>query len=162
MSKIMPSTLWNAVGRHTISVQPLSTLRLFSVSCINYLPNKIMYAKIKADPGRYKQLLLRTADYQRNRYKNDPEYRKKAIESTRLLHVEYKKTSKRYRRYRSIYRWVSRYDWFREQLPWRSHHPLYSSERIKHSCANCPTRGYGTRLWWKSNDSESYSCHACQ
>ena len=140
MSKIMPSTLWNAVGRHTTSVQPLSTLRLFSVSCINHLPNKIMYAKIKADPGRYKQLLLRTADYQRNRYKNDPGYR----------------------RYRSIYRWVSRYDWFREQLPWRSHHPLYSSERIKHSCANCPTRGYGCRLWWKSNDSESYSCHACQ
>lgn len=162
MSKIMPSTLWNVIGRHVRSIQPCAYLRLFSTSCINHT-TKAEFAKIKADPEKYKRQKFLSAIWKRNRYKNDPKYLEKCLLANRLNQAKLRETSETHRRYSAMSRWARRHTWFREQLPWRSHLPVVFSKRMEHSCASCGTsRLDGTRLWWKSLGSESYTCHACE
>jgi hypothetical protein len=162
MSKIMLSTLWNTVGRHITSVQPLVSLRLFSSSCINHLPTKKEYAKIKADPEKYQRRLLQIAVWKRNSYQNNPEYRQKDLTASRLRHAEYRKTSEPYYRTKNMWKWAGRYSWFREQLPWRSHIPILFAQKTRHSCASCGvSRIDGSKLWWKSAKTDSHTCHSC-
>jgi hypothetical protein len=62
-----------------------------------------------------------------------------------------------------MYRWVTRYAWFREQLPWKSHQPILFAQKLRHVCASCrKSRSDGSQLWCKKlADSGSYTCHTC-
>jgi hypothetical protein len=162
MSKRMFSTLWNEIGRHNTLIQPFESLRLFSISRVNHLPTKLEYAKLKADPERYRRSLLQISIWKRKKYREDPEHRQRANSASTLRSHKYQETSEAFRRRKAIARWVTRYTWFREQLPWKSHHPLLFAQKIKHVCAKCGMlRSDGLMLWWKSAEPESYTCHTC-
>ncbi|KEQ72110.1 hypothetical protein M436DRAFT_49918 [Aureobasidium namibiae CBS 147.97] len=133
--------------------------RLFSSCRINYLPTAVEYARIKADPEKYEQYLLREATRQRNRYWQNPEFRRRTKEKSRLRKVGYRNTREPYARRTVLYNWVFRYTWFRD-LPWKSHRPLLYNQGIKHTCSSCGmSRNNGSKLWW--TDPGTFTCHTC-
>lgn len=157
----MLSTLWNAIGRHTISIKPWVSLRLFSISRVDHLPNKEEYARIKADPERYKRNLLRKSTWSRNKYQNNSEFRSSRQSRDKLRKERLRQTSEVYSRQTLVQSWARRYTWFREQLPWKSHRPILFAQKLKQVCASCRiSRSDGSVLWWKKlADSESYTCN---
>jgi hypothetical protein len=65
----------------------------------------------------------------------------------KLQQLKYKEDGP-YRRRKILLRWCSAYSWLREQLPWKSHQPIYYSQRVEHFCYGCKwTRASGARLW---------------
>jgi hypothetical protein len=159
----MLSTVWNAIGRDTISIKPWGSLCLFSISRVNHLPNKEEYARIKADLERYERHLLTNSTWNRNKYQNNPEFRSSELLRDKLQKERLRKTSEAYSRQQLVHSWARRYTWFREQLPWKSHHPILFAQKLKHVCASCRvSRSDGSKLWWKKlADSESYTCNGC-
>ena len=155
----MLSTLWNAIGRQTIIVEPSQPLRLFSSCCINHLPTAVEHARLKADPERYQRYLLRQATWQRNKYWKNPEHRSRTREVSRLRSVEYRETQEPYARRTVLHNWMVRHTWFRD-LPWKSHRPLLYTQSTKHTCSSCGmSRNSGSKLWW--TDSGTFTCHTC-
>jgi len=160
MSKIMLSTLWNTVVRRPISVQTMQSPRLFSSCCIIRLPNAVEYARLKADPERYKRYLAQVATWRRNKYWKNPEHRSETREKSRLRSVGYRETRESYNRRTILYNWIHRYTWFRDLLPWKSHRPLLYTQSTVHTCSSCGmSRSNGSKLWW--TDSGKCTCHTC-
>lgn len=158
MSKTMLSTLWNAIVRRPISVQPMRSPRLFS-SCWIYHMRAVDYARLKTDPERYQRYLLRLSTWRRNKYWKDPEHRRRTREVNQLRSVEYRKTREAYARRMLLHNWTVRYTWFRD-LPWKSHRPLLYTQKTKHTCSSCGmSRSNGSKLWW--TDSGTFTCHTC-
>lgn len=54
-----------------------------------------------------------------------------------------------------FYIWCFRYDWVRNQLPWKTYKPRLYSERVEHHCMRCQfTQRQGFKLWWcRTSDS---------
>ena len=64
--------------------------------------------------------------------------------------------------------WITRHQWVRENLPWKTHYPVCYPEKVEHDCTKCLISRYGgAKLWWKKridpgqDDRESYQCHRC-
>jgi hypothetical protein len=65
----------------------------------------------------------------------------------RLQHLKYKEDG-HYRRRKILRQWCSTYSWLREQLPWKTHQPIYYSQQVEHFCYGCKwTRTSGAKLW---------------
>jgi hypothetical protein len=158
MSKLMLSTLWSALGRHTPPVRSLGPARLFSLS-VSHRTTKEQYAMIKADRTKHIRLLDKLADYHRVRHRKDPEYRDKR-RSYNLVREREVRIQEPHRRREAIYRWITRSTLFCEQLPWKSYHPVIYAEKTRHSCVSCGG-GLASKAWWQSANSEKYSCHPC-
>lgn len=158
----MLSTRWSAIGRDQTFLQPLNSLRPFSSCCINYLPNAKQYARIEANPEKYKQRLLDDLARKHHRYKQDPEWRRKKIDEAALRNAQYRLTKESYNRSQSLYNWIIHHTWFREDLPWKSHKALLFPQKIESKCSSCgQIRNNGAKLWWKSLASDDFTCHNC-
>lgn len=156
----MLSTLWNAIVRRSISVQPMQSPRLFS-SCWIYQIRAEERARLKADPEKYQRHLLRDAAWKRNKYWKNPEYRRRVNEVSQLRHAEYRKTRELYARRVNLYIWITRYTWFHD-LPWKSHRPLLYPQRTEHTCSSCgKSRSNGAKVWWESLASGEFTCYDC-
>ncbi|KAH0194755.1 hypothetical protein KCV03_g395, partial [Aureobasidium melanogenum] len=151
-------TIWKLVGRPACLVQPKESLRLISSSCVNQISSKEAYLKPKTDPEK----LLRNSLYKRRRYMEDSEYRNRILSTSRARSRASYETDGRYRNMRIMARWIYRYTWFREQLPWKSHRPVLYSEKLVRLCTKCGVkRRDGLKIWWESVESENHICHYC-
>lgn len=72
----------------------------------------------------------------------DPANYAKDLERTRLYHAA-NKQKERFRFLLSMRYWTRRYAWFRENLPWKTHRPVYYSKRVEHYCEGCTWRVMG-------------------
>jgi hypothetical protein len=69
--------------------------------------------------------------------------------------------------YKRMRHWINRYAWFREDLPWKSHQPIYHDDPVKHHCEGCNwTRKRGIKFFWKKihsspTEADSWLCHSC-
>jgi hypothetical protein len=72
-------------------------------------------------------------------------------------------TDSRFRLQKRLASWPRQHDWVRDELPWKSHRPVYYTSPVQHRCESCGIiRRNGLRLFWQSiTQPDSYSCHNC-
>lgn len=149
-------TTWKLVGRPACFIRPLAFLRLAS----SY--NRETYLTLKSDPEKWKTKLSRNSFYIHRRYTEDPDFRNKRISESLSRHKKSYQTNEKYRNRRIMTGWIVKYTWFREHLPWKSHHPVLYSQKVVHTCTRCGvTRRDGLKIWWESDEPENYICHGC-
>lgn len=109
---------------------------------------------------------------------SDPEYIKKrkeyyrkhtetSIERARKYYQEKGKfvsaANARGRFLSQLRRCCTEWAWVRDDLPWKTHKPVFCPERAVHVCGGCNIiKTHGLILWWQSlSNSEEFKCHNC-
>lgn len=92
------------------------------------------------------------AECHKTRYHNNPVYRAKQIAQARSRHHRHKNDAHR-SLYVTLSDWSRRYEWVRDDLPWKTHVPLWHKSSVEHYCYGCDwTRSGGARLWWRKRN----------
>jgi len=101
------------------------------------LPNKIIHNSLLRwkYPEAYRRFLDRRSENIR-RWRKDPTNLAKDQDRNRFISRTFSATE-RGRLFCSLAKWCTRYAWFREDLPWKSHEPMYHEERVEHHCEGC-------------------------
>jgi hypothetical protein len=95
------------------------------------------------DDDARKAYLLRCTNANRVR-RSKPGVSEADLGAQRLEYIE----DGHFRRRKILLRWCSVHSWLREQLPWRTHQPVYYSQCVEHFCYGCKwTRTSGAKLW---------------
>lgn len=153
----MFSTFCKLVGRPTCLIRRLDSLRFTSTSY-----DRERYLKRKSDLEKWQAELLRNSKNKRRRYIEDSDYRNRTNSESRARLKKQRDTDESSRRIKTVDRWIRRYTWFREQLPWNCNHPVLYPDKFVRSCSRCGvTRRDGLKIWWESLESENHICHNC-
>lgn len=163
MSLIIPA-LAHAQG--SILSPPFS--RSFSISQLVQKKGDFIRMR-QRNPDAYRQMLDKNAIRRRKYLVANPEYAAKYREHARLSAIAYRGDRRR-QFAQHLFKWCARYAWFRQNLPWKSHSPVYHEDRVEHHCEGCDwTRRGGYKLWWKKiqpsssseADVDSWLCSDC-
>jgi len=129
--------------------------------------NAYMARRRSEDPVAFRQRVLDKRARSREKWAQDPANYAKDLERVRLYHAA-NKQKERFRFLLSMRYWTRRYAWFRENLPWKTHRPVYYSKRVEHYCEGCTWSVMGGRnLWWKqiqsspTAEAEGWLCNSC-
>jgi hypothetical protein len=134
----MLSTVQRATSAIRSLVQRSYHSRLFSLC---QAPQN-WYRKLDADA---RKAVIERAARAYNVRLADPVIREAVLGRQRL---EYQKDG-HIRRRKTFLRWCSRKPWLREQLPWKTHRPMYYDQRVEHDCVGCHwPKSSGSRLWY--------------
>ena len=132
------------------------------------LPNRITYNVLlrRKDPEAHRRFLDRRNENMR-RWRNDPTNLANIRERSKFISRAFYATE-RGKFYHNLKTWCSRYAWFREDLPWKLHKPIYHEERVEHHCEGCNwTRKGGYKLWFRkisspsTAEADSWLCSKC-
>jgi hypothetical protein len=124
------------------------------------------YSRLRSErPEEYRRRLDTVLTAWRRR-REDPAQVAREQENHRLYY-QASKGDERMKLYWYLRNWSTRYAWFREDLPWKSHRPVYHDERVEHHCEGCGwTKRSGNRLWWKKiqsspTEADNWLCISC-
>lgn len=159
----MFSLLWTRCLGHprSLSLVPQS-VRLFSSSSrVDNLTKeeyqKWYLKKKREDPKWYEARLVRIREWGRNRRAHDPRWNRE-----KWNRYQTEKYATREAKARYLYNWCTKKTWVREQLPWRTHTPIFNPQSIALHCTGCDqARCGGSRLFWLTHDSDQYLCNSC-
>jgi hypothetical protein len=147
-------------ARHTLnSFWTSSFARFFSADHTNSnLSESISEAQEQDDAAKRATAAARRTRYEhlKRRFAENPELLRKYREKYRRFNDtsrqprdrtydyvaakkerERKKIDSAYALYRAIPLWIMRHQWVRHSLPWKTHVPLYHSEKVEHECTKC-------------------------
>jgi hypothetical protein len=124
-------------------------------------------APLYEDPEARRKRLDKRNERQRQKYRNDPEYRERELARHPNWGAQnpeaYKKSREKgllrdVRRYANDPRFhflkrlslLARHAWFREELPRKAHKPVLYEEKVPKQCAGCDRKhwGGGLKLWY--------------
>jgi hypothetical protein len=148
--------------------------RYEKIKIANAISNKELYQRIKKDPKRYKEYLSRkqkelaiaykslswrdkhaaaSQRWQDRKREEDPAFVERRREGS-LQHYRKNAATIEYRMRRSFALWTQ-HPWVCE-LPWKTHTPIYSQEKVRHVCATCGSyRIDGTKYVCEGTDTAS-------
>ncbi|KEQ77444.1 hypothetical protein M436DRAFT_36984 [Aureobasidium namibiae CBS 147.97] len=143
-----------------------TTWRFFSQSQTRYATPE--------DPEARRKRLDKNNERRRQRYQNDPDYREKQamrlrtriwheqmrdqkpevleqfLERTRLAAARSRAGDPRFKFRVNLHKCLVSHAWEPEELPWKTHVPMVSAEKVFRQCARCDRSppGGGLRLWY--------------
>lgn len=141
-----------------------------------YREKKRLYLQ-QLDPEHRKR--LRAAEFKRRAERSsDPEYIKQrneyyrthketSIERGRKYYQEKGKfalaANARGRFLGRLHYCCTKWAWVRDDLPWKTHKPVFCPEMAVHVCGGCNIiKTHGLKLWWQSlSNPEELKCHDC-
>lgn len=105
--------------------------------------------------------------YKRNRYTTDKDYRNRVLEKARKDYDLRMNTDPHYAITSTLRYWVYQLPAAREQLSWKTHIPILTSEKVERRCASCHVkRQGGMKLFWQrrqepEDDKHLFDCNTC-
>ncbi|THW23438.1 hypothetical protein D6D25_06797 [Aureobasidium pullulans] len=144
--------------------------------------NEVQRQRYASDP-EYRERLLAASRKHRNEFNLERYHRIKDSRQRRWQQIseDPKRLEEYYKRYNAyqakrkieeprfllsdrLHKWTLGLKDRKDGVQWRSHEPIFYTEKEPHDCQYCSTRKGGAKLWWKSlqhQDPPAYSCHAC-
>jgi hypothetical protein len=127
-------------------------------------PSRNRYA---TDLTRREWNLALQSIWKRNRYTTDQDYRNHVLEKSRKDYAMKMDTIPQYAITMALRYWVYHSPVAREQLSWKTHIPILTSEKVERHCATCRVkRRGGTKLFWQrrqkpAGDEYLFDCNGC-